>query len=172
MGEHHDAVGKALGGPPLRVQYQKDFAGTGTSFSLASYRYSSGGYYDFSEANALESRNGLLDNKRSREEISVSQAFGGMSSLAISAWSQEYWHRQSRDETIHLGFYSAWRGVSWGVGYYYTQSSDRQKADRSWSFNLSIPLGGPLAESAISYSTTSAITDAPRSRRRCTVRSA
>ncbi|WP_148653698.1 fimbria/pilus outer membrane usher protein, partial [Klebsiella pneumoniae] len=59
------------------------------------------------------------------------------------------------DETIHLGFYSAWRGVSWGVGYYYTQSSDRQKADRSWSFNLSIPLGGPLAESAISYSTTS-----------------
>lgn len=96
-----------------------------------------------------------MDNKRSREEITVSQAFGGMSSLAISAWSQEYWHRQSRDETIHLGFYSAWRGVSWGVGYYYTQSSERQKADRSWSFNLSIPLGGPLAESAISYSTTS-----------------
>ncbi|MEC6164624.1 MULTISPECIES: fimbria/pilus outer membrane usher protein [Klebsiella] len=147
--------GKRSAGHSLRVQYQKDFAGTGTSFSLASYRYYSGGYYDFSEANALESRNGLVDNKRSREEISVSQAFGGMSSLAISAWSQEYWHRQSRDETIHLGFYSAWRGVSWGVGYYYTQSSDRQKADRSWSFNLSIPLGGPLAESAISYSTTS-----------------
>ena len=147
--------GKRSAGHSLRVQYQKDFAGTGTSFSLASYRYSSGGYYDFSEANALESRNGLVDNKRSREEISVSQAFGGMSSLAISAWSQEYWHRQSRDETIHLGFYSAWRGVSWGVGYYYTQSSDRQKADRSWSFNLRIPLGGPLAESAISYSTTS-----------------
>lgn len=147
--------GKRSAGHSLRVQYQKDFAGTGTSFSLASYRYSSGGYYDFSEANVLESRNGLVDNKRSREEISVSQAFGGMSSLAISAWSQEYWHRQSRDETIHLGFYSAWRGVSWGVGYYYTQSSDRQKADRSWSFNLSIPLGGPLAESAISYSTTS-----------------
>ena len=147
--------GKRSAGHSLRVQYQKDFAGTGTSFSLASYRYSSGGYYDFSEANALESRNGLVDNKRSREEISVSQAFGGMSSLAISAWSQEYWHRQSREETIHLGFYSAWRGVSWGVGYYYTQSSDRQKADRSWSFNLSIPLGGPLAESAISYSTTS-----------------
>ena len=147
--------GKRSAGHSLRVQYQKDFAGTGTSFSLASYRYSSGGYYDFSEANALESRNGLVDNKRSREEITVSQAFGGMSSLAISAWSQEYWHRQSRDETIHLGFYSAWRGVSWGVGYYYTQSSERQKADRSWSFNLSIPLGGPLAEIAISYSTTS-----------------
>ncbi|HCB1502201.1 TPA: fimbrial biogenesis outer membrane usher protein [Klebsiella michiganensis] len=147
--------GKRSAGHSVRVQYQKDFAGTGTSFSLASYRYSSSGYYDFSEANALESRNGLLDNKRSREEASISQAFGGMSSLAISAYSQEYWHRQSRDETLHLGFYSAWRGVSWGVGYYYTQSSDRNKADRSWSFNLSIPLGGPLCGSAVSYSTTS-----------------
>lgn len=70
--------GKRSAGHSLRVQYQKDFAGTGTSFSLASYRYSSGGYYDFSEANALESRNGLVDNKRSREEITVSQAFGGI----------------------------------------------------------------------------------------------
>ncbi|HAT1681992.1 TPA: fimbrial biogenesis outer membrane usher protein [Klebsiella oxytoca] len=147
--------GKRSAGHSVRVQYQKDFAGTGTSFSLASYRYSSSGYYDFSEANALENRNGLLDNKRSREEISLSQAFGGISSLAISAWSQEYWHSHSRDETLHLGFYSAWRGVTWGVGYYYTQSSDRQKADRSWSFNLSVPLFGPLSESAISYSTTS-----------------
>ena len=147
--------GKRSAGHSVRVQYQKDFAGTGTSFSLASYRYSSSGYYDFSEANTLESRNGLLDNKRSREEISLSQAFGGISSLAISAWSQEYWHSHSRDETLHLGFYSAWRGVTWGVGYYYTQSSDRQKADRSWSFNLSVPLFGPLSESAISYSTTS-----------------
>jgi outer membrane usher protein len=77
-----------------------------------------------------------------------------MSSLAISAWSQTYWHSNSNDETVHLGFYSAWKGVSWGVGYYYTQSSDREKADRSWSFNLNIPLGG-LAESAVSYSTTS-----------------
>jgi outer membrane usher protein len=33
----------------------KGFCRTGTSFSLASYRYSSGGYYDFSEANALQS---------------------------------------------------------------------------------------------------------------------
>ncbi|EPP1404313.1 fimbria/pilus outer membrane usher protein [Klebsiella oxytoca] len=147
--------GKRSAGHSVRVQYQKDFAGTGTSFSLASYRYSSSGYYDFSEANALESRNGLLDNKRSREEISLSQAFGGISSLAISAWSQEYWHSHSRDETLHLGFYSAWRGVTWGVGYYYTHSSDRQKADRSWSFNLSVPLFGPLSESAISYSMTS-----------------
>lgn len=142
-------------GHSLRVQYQKDFTSTGTSFSLASYRYSSGNYYSFSEANALQSPGERLDNKRQREEISVAQSFGSASSLAISAYSQTYWRSNSNDETVHLGFYSAWKSVSWGVGYYYTQSSDREKADRSWSFNLNIPLGGGLAENSVSYSTTS-----------------
>ena len=107
--------GKRYAGHSLRAQYQKDFVSSGTSFSLASYRYSSSGYYDFAEASALE----------------------------------------SRDETVHLGFYSAWKGISWGVGYYYTRASNQEKNDRSWSFNINIPLGGPLSDSAVSYNTTS-----------------
>lgn len=142
-------------GQSFRVQYQKDFVQTGTSFSLASYRYSSSGYYDFSEANTLESPDEQIVNKRSREELSVTQAMGSASSLAISAYSQDYWRSNSHDETVHLGFYSAWKGVSWGVGYYYTQSSDHNKADSAWSFNLNIPLGSQLADSSLSYSTTS-----------------
>ncbi|VEC81586.1 P pilus assembly protein, porin PapC [Raoultella ornithinolytica] len=142
-------------GQSFRVQYQKDFVRTGTSFSLASYRYSSSGYDDFSEANALESPDGQLDHKRSREELSVAQAVGSLSSLAISAYSQHYWHSSGHDETVHLGFYSAWKGIAWGVGYYYTQSADHDQADSAWSFNLNIPLGGPLADSSLSYSTTS-----------------
>lgn len=85
------------------MQYQKDFVRTGTSFSLASYRYSSSGYDDFSEANALESPDGQLDHKRSREELSVARAVGSLSSLAISAYSQHYWHSSGHDETVHPG---------------------------------------------------------------------
>ena len=144
--------GKRYTGHSLRAQYQKNFVSSGTAFSLASYRYSSSGYYDFAEASALESAQGQVDNRRRREELSVSQSLGGLGSLAVSAWSQEYWHRQSRDETVHLGFYSAWKGISWGVGYYYTRASGQQKNDRSWSFNINIPLGGPLSDSAVSYS--------------------
>lgn len=147
--------GKRYAGHSLRAQYQKNFVSSGTAFCLASYRYSSSGYYDFAEASALESAQGQVDNRRRREEISVSQSLGDLGSLAVSAWSQEYWHRQSRDETVHLGFYSAWKGISWGVGYYYTRASGQQKNDRSWSFNINIPLGGPLSDSAVSYNTTS-----------------
>ncbi len=54
-----------------------------------------------------------------------------------------------------LGSTAPWKGISWGVGYYYTRASGQQKNDRSWSFNINIPLGGPLSDSAVSYNTTS-----------------
>ncbi len=63
LGGCHQAVtrtpsGKRYTGHSLRAQYQKNFVSSGTAFSLASYRYSSSGYYDFAEASALESAQG------------------------------------------------------------------------------------------------------------------
>lgn len=147
--------GKRYSGHSLRAQYQKSFAEAGTSFSLASYRYSSSGFYDFSEAMMLESQYGLIDNKRTRQEIAITQELGDAGNLSLSAYSQDYWHSQSSDKTLHAGFYSAWKGISWGVGYYYTKSSSHNDPDRSWSFNINIPLGGMLAGSSVSYTTSS-----------------
>ncbi|TLU70420.1 fimbrial biogenesis outer membrane usher protein [Enterobacter sp. MF024] len=147
--------GRRYNGHSLRAQYQKSFAQAGTTFSLASYRYSSSGFYDFSEAMMLERREGLIDNKRSREEIAISQTLGDVGNLSFSAWSQDYWHSQRSDKTLHAGFYSAWKGISWGLGYYYTRSSSHNNPDRSWSFNVNIPLGGALASSSVSYTTSS-----------------
>ncbi|MCU6670975.1 fimbrial biogenesis outer membrane usher protein [Enterobacteriaceae bacterium H4N4] len=147
--------GKRYSGHSLRAQYQKSFAQLGTSFSLASYRYSSSGFYDLSEATMLESRYGLADTKRSREEISLRQALGAVGNLSLSAYSQDYWHSQRSDKTLHAGFYSAWKGISWGLGYYYTQSSGHSDHDRSWSFNINIPLSGALADTSVSYTTAS-----------------
>lgn len=147
--------GKRYAGHSVRVQYQKDINQTGTTFNIASYRYSSSGFYDFNEANQLESSYGLVDNKRSREEITISQQVGSIGSLSASAYSQKYWRTGRRDETVHFGFYSAWHGVSWGAGYYYTKSTDRNKSDRSVSFNVNVPLGQWLPNSSVSYNTTS-----------------
>ncbi|WP_257014402.1 fimbria/pilus outer membrane usher protein, partial [Klebsiella pneumoniae] len=43
--------GKSAMGQAWRIQYQKDFSATGTAFNLASYRYASRNYYEFSELN-------------------------------------------------------------------------------------------------------------------------
>lgn len=143
--------GKRHAGQSVRVQYQKNFARTGTAFSLASYRYSSSGFYDFSEAALPETGYGLNRSKRSREEIAINQTLGDIGSLSLSAYAQDYWHSREREQTVHAGFYSAWKRLSWSVGYFYTRTSGRSVADRSWSFNINIPLGGALSESAVSY---------------------
>lgn len=147
--------GKRYRGHSVRVQYQKDINLTGTTFNLASYRYSSSGFYDFGEANELEGEYGLVDNKRSREEISISQPIGSVSSLTASAYSQRYWRTGRHDETVHFGFYNTWKGVSWGVGYYYTKSTAHTKSDRSLSLNVTIPLGKWLPDSSVSYNAAS-----------------
>lgn len=64
---------------------------------------------------------------------------------------QDYWHTSGQDKTIHLGWYTSWRGISWGAGYDYTDSAREQHPDRTVSFNINIPLGNWLPDSSVSY---------------------
>nr|WP_084089713.1 fimbria/pilus outer membrane usher protein [Erwinia oleae] len=144
---------QSAAGQAVRVQYQKDLETTDTAFSLASYRYSSRGYYSLSEANTRSPRD-RAGNKRSREELSVTQSLGVAGSLSASVYTQTYWHGRGDDKTFHVGLYSGWKGVSCGLAYYFTQSPER-KADRAVSFNITIPLEQWLPEHAVTYTTTS-----------------
>jgi len=144
--------GKSSSGQSMRVQYQKNFASTSTSFSMASYRYSSSGFYTFGEANALSRTASSVDNKRSREELSLSQGVGDYGSVSASVYRQRYWRSGNEDRTLHLGYYSNVKGISWGVAWFYTDSTTARKADRAVSFTLSIPLNTLLPESSVSYS--------------------
>ncbi len=124
----HQAVtrtpsGKRYTGHSLRAQYQKNFVSSGTAFSLASYRYSSSGYYDFAEASALESAQGSRQPASPGRAVGVAKPWWPRAVWRFPPRSQEYWHRQSRDETVHLGFYSASERDLRGVGYYYTRAS-------------------------------------------------
>ncbi len=154
-GHHPHAVGQALRGPFAARPVSERFCQLGDFIQPRQLPLLLQRLLRFCRSQRAGKRAGAVDNRRRREELSVTQSLGGLGSLAISAWSQDYWHRQSRDETVHLGFYSAWKGISWGVGYYYTRASNQGKNDRSWSFNINIPLGGPLSDSAVSYNTTS-----------------
>lgn len=144
--------GKSSSGHSVRVQYQKHFDSTNTSFSMASYRYSSSGFYAFSEANAMTSPTSYVMNKRSRSEISISQDIGNFGSLNASAYVQRYWRSNNEDRTLHLGFYSNYKAVSWGIAWFYTDSTSARKADRALSFNVSIPFSAFLPDSTINYS--------------------
>ncbi|MFQ8771240.1 MAG: fimbria/pilus outer membrane usher protein [Escherichia coli] len=129
----------------------KDFSATGTAFNLASYRYASRNYYEFSELNQSDSQQLQLNNRRSRSQVTFSQTLGQFGSLSVSAWMQDYWHTSGQDKTIHIGWYTSWRGISWGAGYDYTDSALEQHPDRTVSFNVNVPLGNWLPGSSVSY---------------------
>lgn len=68
-------------GQSRRLMYTSNIAVTGTYFTLASYRYSSRGYYSFADANHLDNQDIQDDwrdsyNKRNRMQLSVNQPFG------------------------------------------------------------------------------------------------
>ena len=78
----------------------------------ASYRYASRNYYEFSELNQSDSQQLQLNNRRSRSQVTFSQTLGQFGSLSVSAWMQDYWHTSGQDKTIHIGWYTSWRGIS------------------------------------------------------------
>lgn len=160
-----DTRGKATG-QSWRAQYAKDFPATDTTLTLASYRYSTSGFYTFQEA--LDQRNGGYDgndmysyrnayNRRSRLQLNVSQSLNGWGSVYANAWQQNYWGMSGRERSVSLGYSSSWHGASWSVNYSLTKTPSTRD-DRQFSLSLNIPLSRFLPEAWATYNLTSSKT--------------
>lgn len=140
-------------GQAFRIQYQKQFLTTGTSFSMANYRYSTRNFYEFSEANQYrDDAQQNLNNRRDRAQVTVNQDFESFGNLSMSLYQQSYWNSDRKDQTMNLGYYNSYQGISWGVAYYYTRSSSDSPKEQSVTFNVSVPLSKWLLGSSVSYS--------------------
>lgn len=160
-----DTRGKATG-QSWRAQYAKDFPATDTTLTLASYRYSTSGFYTFQEA--LDQRNGGYDgndmysyrnayNRRSRLQLNVSQSLNGWGSVYANAWQQNYWGMSGRERSVSLGYSSSWHGANWSVNYSLTKTPSTRD-DRQFSLSLNIPLSRFLPEAWATYNLTSSKT--------------
>ncbi|EKN3346299.1 fimbrial biogenesis outer membrane usher protein [Yersinia ruckeri] len=144
-------------GQSYRLQYAKSLAETGTSFSLGSHRYSTAGFYDFSEANQLSSigssnRLGRNNNKRSRTQVHISQSLRDFGSLYFSAYQQDYWQHKGYERNASLGYNVNLYGINYGLNYSYSQSPYQSNSDRRASLSVSIPLSKWLPNSWANYS--------------------
>lgn len=160
-----DTRGKSTG-QSWRAQYAKDFPATDTTLTLASYRYSTSGFYTFQEA--LDQRNGGYDdndiysyrnayNRRSRLQLNVSQSLNGWGSVYANAWQQNYWGMSGRERSVSLGYSSSWHGANWSVNYSLTKTPSTRD-DRQFSLSLNIPLSRFLPEAWATYNLTSSKT--------------
>lgn len=146
-------------GQSYRVQYSKDIQTSGTSFTLAAYRYSTKGFYTFQEANDFrsDSANGGLTTfaKRQKMQLDISQNAQALGSLFLSGYQQSYWGQSGYERTLSAGWNNTFKGVNLSVVYSYSRyPGSAQPADQQVALNVQVPLSRFLPNAWASYSAT------------------
>ncbi|HCR3766446.1 fimbria/pilus outer membrane usher protein [Citrobacter freundii] len=154
-------------GQSWRAQYAKDFPLTNTTVTLASYRYSTSGFYTFQEA--LDQRNNSYDddsiysyrdsyNRRSRLQLNLSQSLQSWGSVYANAYQQDYWGMEGHERSVSLGYSSSWQGVNWSLNYSLTKTPSTTN-DQQFSISMNVPLSRWLANAWGTYTLTSSKND-------------
>ncbi|MFO6296573.1 fimbria/pilus outer membrane usher protein [Rahnella selenatireducens] len=154
--------GQKSSGQSWRIRYSKNFADTGTNFSIAGYRYSTAGYYGMQEILDSYGDSSALDNRRrNRAELTISQSLGGkLGAITGSAVREDYWNINKSMESFSLGYNNSWNGISYGINYTYSKNSDANGTsggkiydkDQMIALNISIPLDRFLSNTWANYS--------------------
>lgn len=155
-GEHKD-------GESYRAQYSKSLLSTGSTLTLAAYRYSTKGYYSFQDAVDLRTdsdysddenaRNDydLRNNKRSRWQASLSQDLpSGWGQLYLNGYQQDYWNEGGYERSLAVGYNNSWDGVTYGLTYNFS-SMPGMENDHQIAMNISVPLDKWLPHAYAGY---------------------
>ncbi|MBY4839048.1 fimbria/pilus outer membrane usher protein [Pantoea sp. DY-5] len=164
-------------GGSFRFQYAKDVAMSGTTFTLAGYRYSTSGYYDFNEANGYyantlppgfrgdpnnrdEVEQARRDwqswryshNKRSKSQLNVNQSLGDYGSLFLSAYQQQYWGVSEKERSLTVGYNTSFNAINYSLNYSYSQTPFYTSADQVFSLAVQIPFERFVPKSWLNFS--------------------
>ena len=143
-------------GGSFRFQYAKEVLSTGTSFSLAGYRYSTSKYRDFSEANGYYPNNygdnsnssiaegynawRSTQNKRDRLQLNINQTLGDYGSLYLTGYQQQYWNAKGKERSVNFGYNKSYKGVTYSFNYAYSKDMYFNKKDQTFSLSVQVPL--------------------------------
>lgn len=134
-------------GQSYRVMYAKDFEDTDTNFQIASYRYSTDGYYSFGDVQDYSSGSGsdmeIYDrthNKKSKSQLNINQQIGDIGTLSFSGSQQNYWQESGSETTWQTSFSTSIASITYNFSYSYNKSPDDNSTDQVFAFNVSIPL--------------------------------
>ncbi|EKP4476761.1 fimbrial biogenesis outer membrane usher protein [Cronobacter dublinensis] len=152
--------GASRDGRALRVRYGKTLTATGTSVSVAGYRYNSAGFYSMQDTFDAWRRDDVpqpVSHRRSREEVSVNQNIGdNFGSLNLSLVRERYWEGRAPGRSLNLGYNNNWQGITYSLNYSVGDtdhgSQARTTRERSLALTVSIPLERWLPNTWASYS--------------------
>lgn len=148
-------------GQSWRMRYGKNFLESGTNFSLASYRYSTQGFFTLQETLDTYTDGKPSDfsnHRKSRAQLSISQRlWEGAGAVALSLMREDYWNNGRRNQSAGVSYNNSWESISYGLNYTYSKNgyagnrSGATTDDHIFSFNISMPLRAWLPNSYASY---------------------
>jgi len=162
---------ESLSGYSYRASYSKAIPTSGTTFALASYRYSNGNYLSLSDAVLTQDmmtsmRTSSLDvvntmRQKQRLNVTINQDFGGKyGQLYFNGSRNTYWNGMTDATTYQMGYSNTYKRVNFGITASRTYSAgpmyNGSHYDNQFGLNVSIPLGGPSSRglSNLRFSTT------------------
>ncbi|EPJ3204333.1 fimbrial outer membrane usher protein [Salmonella enterica subsp. enterica serovar Derby] len=137
-------------GQSWRVRYSKGVVSTGTTLSLAGYRYASEHYNSLEEVlDPDESFNDYHGKRHNRFESSLNQQLGGkLGSFTLSWIKENYWHSERKMESLGASYNNRFGAVSYTLGYsynrntYQSSSTDNDRYyqnDQLFTLSVSVP---------------------------------
>ncbi|KVT51273.1 fimbria/pilus outer membrane usher protein [Burkholderia ubonensis] len=139
---------RRFSGGSARISYAKDVQQTGTSISIAAYRYSTGGFFDLNAAMQArdESRRSSVGfdsvlRTRNRAQVTLAQRLGeNGGQMSLTASTVNYWNRNGSDVNYSFGYSNGFRNLSYSLQITRQRMSTGQQSTLYYA-SLLIPLG-------------------------------
>ncbi|MGP9347531.1 fimbria/pilus outer membrane usher protein [Yersinia pestis] len=152
-------------GQSIGMTYAKSLPETNTNLTIASYHYSSNGFYTPAEAMRMrdylqhgEVNNTQIDSswpngsdryddsfkyrRRNQAQVSIAQGLpDGYGSFYANANVQDYWDGRNRDMNFQFGYTNSYKSLSYNVALNRLRDIPSGDWDNQLSVSLSIPLG-------------------------------
>ena len=142
-------------GRSYRMMYTKNFDATDTNLQIAGSRYSTQGYYAFSDVQDYKQDSGndfddydRSHNQRSKLQLSINQSFGIYGAIYVTGSQQKYWGGGGKEKLLQLGYNTSIYGITYGLNYSYSQNPGMTQPDEVLAFNMSIPLSKFMGQSS------------------------
>lgn len=140
-------VRPASSGQSYQLSYSKYLPDTDSNLTIAAYRFSTSGYYDYLTAmRALneEKRGGTAANvwrPKNRFNITMNQGLpAGWGQIYLTGYTQDYWNHTNSDLQYQLGYSNSLGPVSFSLSAGRVRNM-RGGTENNWLFNMSMPLG-------------------------------
>lgn len=151
---------KIHSGQSYGLKYSKNKVDTGTTVTLATYRYSTKDFYSFNDfVSKNDSVQYVWDNRlKNRITLSLNQSLDDYGSLSLIASQQNYWTSDYVSRSFSLSHSFGWNDIFFSTSF----SLDQKEGDNAlrnnnkvFGFYSSIPLSKLIGKNESTYSTLS-----------------